>query len=116
MSEGPSGFDLAKMLKTATEMKGKISEVQERLARVTTEGESGGGMVTVRVNGRGEVLAIQIDPSVVDADEVEMLQDLLVAAVNTAVRKSQERAKEEMQGEMSHFTGMLPFPGLFGPK
>ena len=70
---------------------------------------AGGGMVTVRVNGDQEILAVSIEPAAVDPEDVEMLQDLIAAATNEALKK----AKEAMQGEMAQLTGGLKIPGLF---
>jgi DNA-binding YbaB/EbfC family protein len=73
-----------------------VKKLQEEAAGKTIEASSGGGMVTVVANGRQEVLSIKIDPSVVDPNDLEMLQDLISAAVNEALRKSQDLMKEEM--------------------
>jgi hypothetical protein len=75
----------------------------------TVEASSGGGMVTVTANGRQEVLSVKIEPEVVNPDDVEMLQDLIQAAVNDALRKAQELVAQEM----SKVTGGLKIPGLF---
>ena len=82
---------------------------QQQLADKVVEASAGGGMVTVRINGRQEVMAVKIDPTVIDPDEREMLEDLVVAAVNEAVRRSQELMKDEL----SKATGVLNIPGLF---
>jgi hypothetical protein len=113
MTDNPQNFDLSKILQAAQQVKDKLGNMQEKLARVTVEAESGGGMVKVKANGRGEVLAVRIDPEVVDPEDVGMLEDLTVAAVNQALKKAQEKAREEMQGEISQASGM-PIPGMFG--
>ena len=77
-------------------MQERVKKLQEEAAGKTIEASSGGGMVVVVANGRQEVLSIKIDPSVVDPNELEMLQDLVTAAVNEALRKSQDLMKEEM--------------------
>jgi len=77
-------------------MQERVKKLQEEAAGKTIEASSGGGMVTVVANGRQEVLSIKIDPSVVDPNDLEMLQDLISAAVNEALRKSQDLMKEEM--------------------
>jgi hypothetical protein len=100
---------LGNILKQAQEMHSKISQLQEEMAGKTVEGSSGGGMVNVVMNGKQEVLSIRIDPEVVNREDVEMLQDLIVAAVNGAIRKSQEMMAEEMK----KITGGLSIPGLF---
>jgi DNA-binding YbaB/EbfC family protein len=96
------------LLKQAQQMQAKISQLQEEMASKTVEVSSGGGMVNVVMNGKQEVLSIRIDPEVVSREEVEMLQDLIVAAVNEAIRKSQEMMTEEMK----KITGGLSIPGL----
>ncbi len=97
------------MLKQAQEMHSKISQLQEAMAGKKVEASSGGGMVTVVMNGKQEILSIRIDPEVVNKEDVEMLQDLMRAAVNEAIRKSQEMVAEEMK----RITGGLSIPGLF---
>ena len=100
---------LGNILKQAQEMHSKISQLQEEMAGKKVEASSGGGMVNVVMNGKQEVLNIRIDPEVVNRDDVEMLQDLIAAAVNEAIRKSQEMMAEEMK----KVTGGLSIPGLF---
>ncbi len=97
------------MMKQAQELQAKMAKLQEEAAEKTTEASSGGGMVTVVVNGRQQVLSIQIDPEVVKSEDVDMLQDLVLAAVNEGLRKSQEAMADEMKG----LTGGLNIPGLF---
>ncbi len=100
---------LTDIMKQAQKMQAKMAEIQEELADKIVESTSGGGMVKVQVNGRQEVLSIVIEPDVVDPDDVEMLQDLIVAAVNDALHKSQEMMAEEMK----KLTGGMSIPGLF---
>jgi DNA-binding YbaB/EbfC family protein len=107
MSQPP--FDLSAIMKQAQEMKTRLAGVQERLRHRTTEATVGGGIVTATVNGRLELVRLQIDPSAVDPDDVAMLQDLVVAAVNQALRRAQEMAREEL----TQATG-FPMPDLFG--
>ncbi len=97
------------MLRQAQLMQKKMAKMQEEMGRKEFEASSGGGMVTVRANGEQEILAVTIEPSAVDPEDVEMLQDLVLAATNEALKK----AKEAMQGEMSQLTGGLKIPGLF---
>jgi DNA-binding YbaB/EbfC family protein len=97
------------ILKQAQQMHAKIAQLQEEMAGKTVEASSGGGMVNIVMNGKQEVLSIRIDPEVVNREDVEMLQDLVVAAVNEAIRKSQEMMTEEMK----KVTGGLNIPGLF---
>jgi len=96
------------MLKQAQQMHAKISKLQEEMAEKTVEATSGGGMVNVVINGKQEILSIRIDPEVVNKEDIEMLQDLIAAAVNEAIRKSQEMMAEEMK----KITGGLSIPGL----
>ena len=100
---------LGSIMKQAQEMHAKIATLQEEMAGKTVEASSGGGMVSIVMNGKQEVLSIKIDPEVVNREDVEMLQDLIAAAVNEAVRKSQEMMTEEMK----KITGVLNIPGLF---
>jgi DNA-binding YbaB/EbfC family protein len=87
----------------------KVQQVQKELAQKRVEATSGGGMVRVVANGSQEILEIHIDPEVVDPQEVEMLEDLILAAVNEA----RDRSKELMAQEVSKLTGGLQIPGLF---
>jgi DNA-binding YbaB/EbfC family protein len=100
---------LGNILKQAQQMHAKIAQLQEEMAAKTVEGSSGGGMVNIMMNGKQEILSVRIDPEVVNREDIEMLQDLIVAAVNEAIRKSQEM----MQEEMKKITGGLSIPGLF---
>ena len=86
----------------------KMARMQEELALKTVESSAGGGMVTAVVNGRQELVSIKIEKQVVDPEDVEMLQDLVVAAVNDGLRKAQEMAA----GEMAKLAGGLNIPGL----
>jgi nucleoid-associated protein EbfC len=101
---------LSNIMKQAQQMQERVKKLQEEAGVKTVEATSGGGMVTVVANGRQEILSIKIDPSVVDPKDLEMLQDLVTAAVNEALRKSQELMKDEM-GKLTAGMG-LP-PGLF---
>ena len=97
------------LLKQAQQMHTKIAQLQEEMAAKTVEASSGGGMVNVVMNGKQEILSIRIDPEVVNREEIEMLQDLIAAALNEAIRKSHEMMTEEMK----KITGGLAIPGLF---
>jgi DNA-binding YbaB/EbfC family protein len=99
---------MGKMMKQAQQLQSKMLKLQEEMADKTIETSSGGGMIKVVANGRQQVLSIQIEKEVVDPDDVEMLQDLILAAVNDALIKSQEMATQEM----SKLTGGLSIPGL----
>ncbi len=87
----------------------KLMKLQEEAGKKTVEASSGGGMITVVANGRQEILAVKIDPEVIKSGDVEMLQDLIIAAVNEAIKKAQAMMAEEMKG----VTGGLQIPGLF---
>jgi nucleoid-associated protein EbfC len=99
------GFNPMQQVKA---LQDKMAQIQEELASRTIESSSGGGMVSVVVNGRQEVISIKIDPQVVDPQDIEMLQDLIVAAVNDGLRRAQEMAA----GEMGKLAGGLNIPGL----
>ncbi len=100
---------MGNLFKQAQQMQQKMVRMQEELAQRTVEASVGGGMVSVTVNGRNEVLRLKIEPQVVDPDDIEMLEDLVMAGVNEALRKSQEM----ISGEMSKLTGGMKIPGLF---
>ncbi len=101
-------YSFGNIMKQAQKIQEKIAEVQKDLINRRVEASSGGGMVTVVANGKQEVLSVKIDPSVVNQQDVEMLEDLVTAAVNEALRKSQELIQEEM----SKVTGGIKIPGL----
>ncbi|MBI5407035.1 MAG: YbaB/EbfC family nucleoid-associated protein [Nitrospirae bacterium] len=98
------------ILKQAQKMQEQMARIQEEAANKTAEASSGGGMVTVVANGRQEIVSIRIERDVVNPDDIEMLQDLVVAAANEALRKAKDMVAEEMKGLTS---GMgLNIPGL----
>ncbi len=99
------------IMKQAQKMQEQLAKIQEEAANKTVEASSGGGMVTVTANGRQEVLSIKIEKDVVNPDDVDMLQDLILAATNEALRKTKEMMAEEMKG-MTGGMGMN-IPGLF---
>lgn len=99
---------LNKILSQAKQVQERIAKVQEELKGKTVEASAGGGMVTVKVNGEGQVLSLKMDPEVVNAKDVEMLEDLVVAAVNEGLRQ----AKDMMTEEMGKIAGGLNIPGL----
>jgi len=103
-------------LKQAQKIQEKLQEIQEELASKRVEGTAGGGMVTAVANGKHEVVEIRIDRQVVDPNDLEMLEDLIVAAVNQAIAKSHELANAEMGkvagGLLPNLPGGLKFPGL----
>ncbi|HEX2896679.1 MAG TPA: YbaB/EbfC family nucleoid-associated protein [candidate division Zixibacteria bacterium] len=103
--------NLGQMLKQVQQMQAKMQEVQTELEKAEVEATSGGGMVKVVCNGKNEIVSIKIDPEVVNKDDVEMLQDLILAAVNSAREKVQEMQSEKM----SALTGGLNIPGMNFP-
>jgi DNA-binding YbaB/EbfC family protein len=98
--------DFMKMLQQAQEMQGRLQQMQQELESKTVTATSGGGMVTATADGKGQLRSIRIDPTVVKAEDVEMLEDLVIAAVSEAQKKAGEMAQEEMQ----KLTGGLSLP------
>ena len=107
---GDTGPKFQDLLQTAQRVQEEIRRVQEDLAKKKVEGSAGGGMVVATANGRQQLVSIRVEKHVVDPDEVEMLQDLVVAAVNQALAKASEMAQEEM-GRVTGGMG-LNIPGL----
>lgn len=105
----PMGGNMNNLLKQAQKLQKQIEETKEEIEKKTVEASSGGGAVTAVVNGRKELIDIQIKKEVVDPDDVEMLQDLIIAAINEAINK----ANEMMESEMAKVTGGFNMPGLF---
>jgi hypothetical protein len=95
----PEGFKT--IIEQIQKIKEKIEEIQEQASSKTVEASAGGGMVKVTANGKGEITSITIDPEVVNPDDIDMLQDLIIAAVNQAVKNGQEIVKKELK-ELSH--------------
>lgn len=106
MAKGIGG--MGNLLKQAQEMQSRMAKIQEELAQKTVDGSAGGGMVQVTVNGQLALTAIKIDPSVINSEEREMLEDLIMAAINDGMRKARDMASSEM----SKITGGLKIPGL----
>lgn len=100
---------LGNIMKQAQQMQAKMARVQQELEKREVEATAGGGMVAARVNGKQELLSLQIEKDVVDPEDVEMLQDLVMAAVNEAIKQSQKMIQEEM----GKVTGGMNIPGLF---
>jgi DNA-binding YbaB/EbfC family protein len=98
--------DIMGMMKAASEMKGKMDALQAELAEMVVEGRSGGGLVSVSLSGKGEMKGVRIDPSLFKDDDVEVLEDLIVAAHNDAKAK----AEAAMQEKMGQLTAGLPLP------
>ena len=101
--------NMMSMMKQAQKLQAKMMEMQSELGNRIVSAQAGGGMVEAVVNGRQEMVSLRIDPEVVVPDDVEMLQDLILAAVNEALNRS----REMMAQEMSKLTGGMQIPGLF---
>ena len=99
---------MANMMKQAQKLQSKMLQMQEELAQRTVEASAGGGMVKVVANGKQQIVSVSIEKEVVDPEDVDMLQDLVQAAVNDALARSQEM----VNAEMSKLTGGLSIPGL----
>ena len=114
MLKGLGGLgDMAKMMKSAQEMQGKMARLQEDLANTMVTGESGAGLVTATATAKGELKALDIDPSIFDPNEKEVVEDLILAAIKDAQAKAAERSQQEM-GKMAEAMGLpagmkLPF-------
>lgn len=114
MLKGLGGLgDMAKMMKQAQEMQGKMEQMQEDLNSMTVVGESGAGLVKATATAKGELTALDIDPSIFNGDEKEVVEDLILAAIKDAQAKAQERSQQEM-AKMAEGMGLpagmkLPF-------
>jgi DNA-binding YbaB/EbfC family protein len=102
------GFDMNKLLQQAQQMQQQMATAQEQLANETVEASAGGGLVTVKATGTGELTEIKIDPKAIDPDDPEMLEDVILAAVNEALRAAQDLAQSKLGG----LAGGLGLPGL----
>ena len=100
--------NLGNIMKQAKKMQERMGKLQQELETRTTEAQAGGGMVKVVVNGKFEIVSLQIEKDVVNPEDIEMLQDLVAAAVNEGIRKAQEMAS----AEMAKITGGLNIPGM----
>ncbi|WP_221884960.1 YbaB/EbfC family nucleoid-associated protein [Peribacillus cavernae] len=103
------GGNMQNMMKQMQKMQKKMAEAQEELGEKKIEGTAGGGMVTVIVSGHKEIVEVNIKPEVVDPDDIEMLQDLVLAATNDALKKADELTNQTM----GQFTKGLNLPGMF---
>ncbi|HHY17502.1 MAG TPA: YbaB/EbfC family nucleoid-associated protein [Firmicutes bacterium] len=103
---GPGGLDMQRLMKEAQKLQMEMTKVEEELANKTVEGTSGGGMVKAVITCSFQVKSIEIAPEVVDPDDIEMLQDLIVAAVNAGITKARDTSQEEM----AKVTGGLNMP------
>ncbi|MGA7562256.1 MAG: YbaB/EbfC family nucleoid-associated protein [Desulfobaccales bacterium] len=102
-------MNIMSMMKQAQKLQAKMAEMQAEMGNRTVTAQAGGGMVEATANGRQELLSLRIDPEVASPDDVEMLQDLILAAVNEALNRS----REMMAQEMSKLTGGMQIPGMF---
>ena len=103
--------NMGSIMKQAQQFQAKIAKLQEELGEKTVETTAGGGMVTVTASGKQEIVSIRIDPEVVDPEDVEMLQDLIQAAVNDALNRAKEMVNEEM-GKLTSGLNLPNIPGL----
>ena len=101
-------IDINKLMQQAQQMQDQVAQAQEQLASETVEASAGGGLVTVRATGNGEITEIKIDPKAIDPDDPELLEDLVLAAVNEAIRSAQALA----QSKLGAMTGGLGLPGF----
>lgn len=108
MKFNPGGGSMNKMVKQAKQVQAQIVKMREEMEQREIETSVGGGAVTVRVNGKQEFLAIKINSEVVEVEDIEMLEDLIMAAVNEGIRQSQEMVSTEM----AKITGGFSIPGL----
>ena len=102
------GFDMNKLLQQAQQMQAQMAQAQEQLANEVVEASAGGGLVTVKATGSGEIREIKIDPRAIDPDDPELLEDTVLAAVNEALRSAQALAQSKLGGTL----GGLGLPGL----
>jgi DNA-binding YbaB/EbfC family protein len=105
-------FDMNKMLQEAQRMQAELAKAQEEAASEVVEASAGGGMVTVKATGGGEIVGITIDPKAIDPDDPEMLADLILAAVNEALRSANALMESKMQGMLPGGLGGLGLPGF----
>jgi DNA-binding YbaB/EbfC family protein len=104
-------FDMNAMLKQAQEMQEQMLKVQEEARKEIAEASAGGGMVTAKANGGGELVEIRIDPKAIDPDDPELLADMVLAAANEAIRSAQEQVEAKMKAQMPDL-GALGLPGF----
>ena len=106
-------MNIQKLMKEAQKAQRKMAEAQEKLANLSVEGSAGGGLVTVTATGDGTVTSVKIDPSTVDPDDIELLEDIVTAAVGEAQRKAKEIQESELGDAMGGLGGMGGMGGLF---
>ena len=107
-----SKLDMNKLMQQAQQMQEQMAQMQEEATSEIVEASAGGGMVTVKANGGGELVSITIDPKAIDPDDPEMLADLVLAAVNEALRSASALMESKMQGMLPGGLGGLGLPGL----
>jgi nucleoid-associated protein EbfC len=105
-------MDMSKLLQQVGEMQQQMQQAQEELAKETVEASAGGGMVTVTANGAGEIQQVKIDPKAIDPGDPEMLEDMILAAVNEAVRSAHSLAESKLGGLAGGALGGLGLPGF----
>jgi nucleoid-associated protein EbfC len=108
----PKMPDLNALMKQAQKLQGDVQRVQEEIAQMQCDGAAGGGLVTAVVNGQFDVVRVKIDKSVVDPNDVGMLEDLVTAAINAAAAKMRETSKQKMSSVMGGLGGLPGMPGL----
>jgi nucleoid-associated protein EbfC len=107
-----SKFDMNKLMQQAQQMQSQMQQLQEEAASEIVEATAGGGMVTVKATGGGEIVSIEIDPKAIDPDDPELLADLILAAVNEALRSAHALVESKMSGMLPGGLGGLGLPGL----
>jgi DNA-binding YbaB/EbfC family protein len=106
------GMDINKLMQQAAQMQAELARVQEEVASETVEASAGGGMVTVKASGRGEIVEVKIDPRAIDPDDPELLADMVMAATNEALRSAQSLMESRMSGMLPQGLGELGLPGM----
>ena len=106
------GMDMNKLFEQVGQMQQQMQQAQDELAKETVEASAGGGRVTVTANGAGEIQKIKIDPKAIDPDDPEMLEDMILAAVNEAIRSAHSLAESKLGGLAGGALGGLGLPGL----
>jgi DNA-binding YbaB/EbfC family protein len=106
------GMDINKLMQQAAQMQAELAKVQEEVASETVEASAGGGMVTVKASGRGEIVEVKIDPQAIDPDDPELLADMVMAATNEALRSAQSLMESRMSGMLPQGLSDLGLPGM----
>lgn len=105
----PGGGNMGGMMKQIQKLQKNMTDAQAKIEQEEFEATAGGGMITVKINGKKEILSVQLKPEVVDPDDIEMLEDLIMVAVNDAIKM----ADDKMASTMAQYTGGMNMPGLF---